>query len=327
MTTRWTKFCIVGFGGHARTKLVPAIQQIGGEVAGVVSRQAALEAGCRLFGSLDEALAELPREVLFVIASPPDAHYRQVREVLAAGHDVLVEKPAFLTGVDASEAGRLANQKNQILIEGFMHRWTRLYARFLADWQSFGDHATNLQVTFHVPSLPEGTFRTLDDVASSSLYDIGCYPVSLLDDLGFTLDQIGFFARETGAGHDRFTFGSHVTPCRVSCSVGTSDSYSNEVTVTLRDGETVTYRPFFYGRPGEREVESAVRGQATSALLDEGNAFEEMLNSSRPVLLDGQQQRVDGMVRVSACLERLASEWLSRAPGVALKPLNLANRS
>jgi predicted dehydrogenase len=77
------------------------------------ARDCAKETGARAFSTLDEALAWKPRAV--VVATPHRSHLDIARQAVAAGADVLVEKPlshtldgvaAFLDAVDA--AGRRA---------------------------------------------------------------------------------------------------------------------------------------------------------------------------------------------------------------------------
>ena len=94
---RWTKFCVVGVGGHARNRVMPAIAANGQALVGVVSRRPDADEGAPRFPTVTEAVAALPADTAFYIASPPTVHFEQAMAALEAGRDVIVEKPAFVT--------------------------------------------------------------------------------------------------------------------------------------------------------------------------------------------------------------------------------------
>src|SRR4051794_10368864 len=93
------RFCIVGLGNHALTKLIPAIIANGQQIAGFVTSRpnsADVPSG-PIFRRLDEALSALPSDTVFVIATPPAIHFDHAMLAINAGRDVFVEKPAFVT--------------------------------------------------------------------------------------------------------------------------------------------------------------------------------------------------------------------------------------
>lgn len=288
---------MVGLGGHARTKLLPAIAANGQVLAGVVTRQPreTCPSGVEHFSDIASAIAELPREVCFVIASPPGAHFAQAAPVLRAGRDVIIEKPAFVTPADAREAGRLTQEHGTVLVEAFMHRHTALYARFLSEWSAGADA---LDIEFVIPAMPAGTFREGAEITASSLYDIGCYPLSLLADLGLPLENVNI-AEVIAPGSLREQVGLvAASPIPITLRIGVAEAYANRVSVR-QGSEWTAYAPFFYGRPGDRTIECA----GATATLAEGNAFQTMLAVPRESWLDDQPQRLAG---ISSVTERLS---------------------
>ena len=71
-----------------------------------------------------------------------------------------------------------------------MHRHTGLYHRLLTSWREEGAAIVAIDAAFLIPEMPAGTFRQRADIACSSLYDIGCYAISLLADLGLPLQAL-----------------------------------------------------------------------------------------------------------------------------------------
>src|SRR5271169_3077217 len=115
---RFPRFCIVGVGGHARTKLIPAIEANGQSVAAVVSSQPANNfPDAAVFPRLEQAIGKLPGDTTFFIASPPALHFAQARLVLQGGYDLFLEKPAFVTRGQAEEIVSLCGAQSAVLVE------------------------------------------------------------------------------------------------------------------------------------------------------------------------------------------------------------------
>src|SRR4029077_20564366 len=92
---------LVGFGLAGRAFHAPVISAVPGlRLAAIVQRHGteATEAypHSRIVRSLDELLA-IPEVRLVVIATPNETHYPFARKCLAAGRDVLVDKPFTTT--------------------------------------------------------------------------------------------------------------------------------------------------------------------------------------------------------------------------------------
>jgi predicted dehydrogenase len=200
--------------------------------------------------------------------------------VLAAGRDVIVEKPAFVTEAQARAATDKAT--GRVLVEAFMHRHTGLYRRLLADWKAQRSAVRKIDVSFLIPAAPAATFRQNTTIESSALYDIGCYLLSLLADLGLPLNTIRIenVAFAGDPQREAITLSGTAEGVAVRVLIGIGASYTNEVSLTLHD-RTIAYAPFFYGRPGEKTVMLRRGTDTTQMSLTDGNAFEAMLGMPR----------------------------------------------
>lgn len=291
------RWCIAGIGGHARTKLLPALTANGQAIAGLVSRQPAADLPpAPLFRFIDAALASMPPDTCFLLASPPSAHFDQAIAAIHAGRDVMIEKPAFLTEGQAEAAMTAAVRSSSILVEAFMHRHSRLYTALIADF-SAGD-TRSLEIAFRIPSMPNNTFRQDCSVLWTCLYDIGCYAVSLLADLGLPLDDL---ALEVVDGRGCLRLTGLLNGIRVVANIGTGAGYSNEVALTSVSGARTTYAPFFYGRPGPRVITT----DSSSEIIEEGDVFATMLAVPAQIWRNSQTARWEVMLAITACLERL----------------------
>ncbi|RYD68145.1 MAG: Gfo/Idh/MocA family oxidoreductase [Sphingomonadales bacterium] len=307
---RWERFCVVGLGGHARTKLIPAIEANGQSLVGVVSSRAS-DGAAPVFPTVEQAAAALPEDTVFVIASPPGAHFAQVMAALERGHDVVVEKPALVTAAEASEASALANRNCAVLVEGFMNRYTRTHRHFLAEWRD--DPPCAVDCAFTIPGAPAATFRSDGAIASSNLYDIASYFLSALIDAGVSLDALSL-ERVDHAGHpdfERLHLHGTLGGIRVRGLIGIDAEYANIMRLTRADGSSIGYRPFFYGRPAERSIVRTVNGVESEALVADDNAFEAMFAVPRVDWLASQAERLGRMIELTRQLERLGTD-LSR---------------
>lgn len=308
-------FCLVGVGGHARTKLIPAIAANGQTLRAMVSHQSPETLPpAPVYPSVEAAVAALPGDTIFLIASPPHAHFGQAMAALGNGRDVLIEKPAFLTAEEVRSAMAEAARHDAVLVEGFMHRHTRLFRRLRDAWPVMRADVAAIRIAFIVPALPAGTFRQSPEIGASILYDIGCYALSLLTDLGLPLDglTINGIERPTAAA-ELLHLGGRAGGLETKISIGVGPAYENEVALRLHDGSTLLHAPFFYGRPGERTITKTMRdGTVEAVTIADDNGFEAMLAVSRDEWAASQPARMQDLIKVTACLERLGAELLAR---------------
>lgn len=305
---RWERFCVVGVGGHARNRLIPAIAANGQELAGIVSSKPAAELPTApAFRTIDEAVAALPADTAFVIASPPSAHAAQAALILAAGRDVIVEKPAFVTTAEALAAAAAATDC-AILVEAFMNRHTATHRRFLA--KCARDTPIAIECTFTIPEAPAGTFRSDPAIGASNLYDIAAYFLAALADAGLPLDRIELDGVDRAGQPDRerLHLTGHAGEVQISAVTGIDDAYANRLGVSHADGSTVAYNPFFYGRAAVRTIATTRDRVTTEETIDDGNAFEAMLAMPRRDWLADQDARLQKMVAITAALERLGGD-------------------
>jgi predicted dehydrogenase len=314
MSGRPAGFCLVGVGGHARTKLIPAIAANGQTLRGMVSRQSPdTLPPAPVYPSIEAAAAALPGDTVFLIASPPHAHFGQAIAALGGGRDVLVEKPAFLTADEARSAMSEVARHNAVLVEGFMHRHTRLFRRLREAWPAMRADVAAIRIAFVVPSLPGATFRQSQEIGASILYDIGCYALSLLTDLGLPLDGLAVAGLERpGTAAELLHLSGRAGGLETSISIGVGPAYENAVALELYDGTALLHAPFFYGRPGERTITTTrPDGTAEVETIADDNGFEAMLAVPREEWAASQPARMRDLIAVTACLERLGVELLS----------------
>ena len=305
-------YCVVGVGGHARNQLIPALLANDQQVVGLVSTQSPSLLPCGpVFENIDLALLALPTDTVFIIASPPALHLQQVRSVVEAGRDVIVEKPAFVLADDAREIATICQVQGTIVVEGLMHRHTALYRRFIEYWFIHRNRIDVMDAVFLIPELPTGTFRQESSIASSCLNDMGCYVISLLAELLLPLSDLRLVqVSHFGKGLEKLSIFGVLDGVKISIKIGVAATYQNVIELKTRDGEKARFFPFFYGRPGERWITVGSHTSIKKEVLVDVNAFQVMFLVPRSQWLADQAARSARMIAVATCLEALGHELL-----------------
>ena len=110
---------LVGFGLAGRSFHAPVIRAVPGlRLAAILQRSgteaAAAYPDARMVRSLDELLA-IPDIRLIVIATPNDTHAPFARQCLAAGRDVVVDKPFATSYEEAASLAQFAQKSGRLL--------------------------------------------------------------------------------------------------------------------------------------------------------------------------------------------------------------------
>src|SRR5947209_10441966 len=112
---------LVGFGLAGRAFHAPVIRAVPGLHLAAILQRGGSEAAekypdARIVRNLDDLLAV--KEIhLVVIATPNNTHYEIARRCLAAGHDLLVDKPFTTTLDDAEQLVSMAKNPDRLLTD------------------------------------------------------------------------------------------------------------------------------------------------------------------------------------------------------------------
>lgn len=118
---------LVGFGMSGRVFHGPLISSVEGlELSAVVERHtdqaAARYPGITTYRNLEDMLAE-PSIELVVVATPSGTHFEVARQAIAAGKNVVVDKPVSTTSAEIAELAALAKGRDVLLVPFHNRRW------------------------------------------------------------------------------------------------------------------------------------------------------------------------------------------------------------
>ncbi|MFT5519475.1 MAG: NDP-hexose-3-ketoreductase [Enterobacterales bacterium] len=189
MMTEPLNIAVWGLGKHALNRILPAIkgcQHL--SLYGVYTRDQSVLSRvgehyqCKAFSSEAELLNDSHLDVIY-LSTPIGLHYSQGKSVLTANKHLWCEKPLATHYRHACELIELAREKALSVFEGFMYLY---HPQFL----HLNDYIENnhaqldlIESRFTIPMLEKPGFRHNPDLGGSALYDIGCYPLSLVQAL------------------------------------------------------------------------------------------------------------------------------------------------
>src|SRR5258705_1027791 len=170
---------LIGFGLAGRAFHAPVIRAVPGLHLAAILQRSGNEAAeeypdVRIVRNLDDLLA-MKEVQLIVIASPNDTHYPLARQCLAAGRDVVVDKPFATTLEEASSLVEFAKSAGRLLT---VYQNRRFDGDFQAIRQLVAAGTLGRIVHFETsydryrPQLKPGAWRETQRPGSGILFDI-----------------------------------------------------------------------------------------------------------------------------------------------------------
>jgi predicted dehydrogenase len=118
---------VVGFGLGGRVFHAPLLASVEGvELAAIVERTTNHAAerylGITTYRSLDAMLADASLD-LIVVTTPNESHFEQAKQAIAAGKNVVVDKPMCVNSAEIAELMKLASARGVLLAPFHSRRW------------------------------------------------------------------------------------------------------------------------------------------------------------------------------------------------------------
>ncbi|MBO0722645.1 MAG: Gfo/Idh/MocA family oxidoreductase, partial [Blastocatellia bacterium] len=228
---------ILSTSNFARTKIIPAMRNCRyAEITAIASRDldkarklAAEQGIARAYGSYEELLADPEIEVIYN-PLPNHMHVHWSIKSLAAGKNVLCEKPIALSSAEALSLLAEAKKHPKLkVMEAFMYRhhpqWQ--HAKRLVEEGKIGELRT-IQSFFSYFNTNAANIRNIADAGGGGIMDIGCYNISLsrfifaaepqrvlgiIDfDPDFKTDRLASGILDFGRGAATFTCSTQLSP-------------------------------------------------------------------------------------------------------------------
>tara|TARA_B110000858_G_scaffold198473_1_gene265439 strand:- start:666 stop:1604 length:939 start_codon:yes stop_codon:yes gene_type:complete len=306
-------FCIVGFGKHAQSKIIPAIKKINGNIVGIVSSKKIIDNKYTIFSSLSKALLKVRSDTTFILSTPPDLHYSQALEIIKNKHNVFIEKPIAIKIAELKEIINLSYENKTFFVENFMHEYSEFYNKFINFWNIEKNNIKKIDIEFTLPKLPDNTFRHKNNNNYPvNIYDIGSYTIALINNLSndskYTIAKIW---NKGQIDNEKILLISKAHVAEVKITFGLSDTYKNFVTFTKSDEQQYKYEPFFFGREGYRYLQEINGMNINDSSVYDQDCFKILFEKSNKYWIDTQSVRNRAMLNNLSSLENLSKQYNS----------------
>lgn len=154
---------------------IPSIQQI--DIATRQAAQPEIRAGWGLGAVFDDyatALDQTHAQLVYVSLVNSE-HERWTRAALESGHDVVVDKPAFLGAELAESMVDLASQRGVCLAEATVFGYHPQVGAVREAFAAAGSAPTRIAATLSFPPMDPANFRYRSDLGGGALWDVGPY--------------------------------------------------------------------------------------------------------------------------------------------------------
>ncbi len=322
---------VLGWSDIVRRRVVPALLDVDAvrHVHVATTSDGALDltalgpkAGRSFTGptSVSRALETLADCLVYVSGRNTD-HAARVLAALGTGHDVVVDKPAFISSGERQQCLAAAAAQGRMLAEAVVWPMHAQVAELIARLQSLALSPTAIRATFAIPALPMSNFRTQAALGGGVVADMGVYAMSPARVLGAgALEALtGDITARSATGLD------HAFTCRaryadgltVDGSFSLDGDYVNRLELA-GDEWSAALQPAYSSRPDATlDVALTVRGRDLGFSVGPSDPFTRFLDDVINRLAAGDRDRLTERTAVSsedllALASTLGVDWEQR---------------
>ena len=237
------KICIVGYGLHVKNVIIPSLKLKNKNIKIVTKKEVK---NFETFSNIKEALKKLSKDFIFFNSTPPKLHYSISKLILTSGFNVIVEKPLCLNIDQFIKINNLAKKKNLFLFENMMYFYSKQFQVLKNILKK--KYIKQIYIKFSIPNFNKNSFRSENSLNSSILYDIGCYPFSLISYFGFNPKDLKVLCK-TKNGKITLIESSFVSKkIKFKIIISIYELYENYIKVIFKNNSYYHLNHFFYGK-------------------------------------------------------------------------------
>lgn len=277
------KICIIGHGHHVEKTIIPSLN-IKSENIKIVTKKKLKN--FETFPNIKEALKILTKDYIFFNSTPPKLHYSITKLILSSGFNVIVEKPLCLSANQLKNLKNIATNKKLIMFENMMYLYSKQFQFFKKLFNKKKKEIKKIDINFSIPSFNKKSFRKDNNLNSSILFDMGCYPFSLLAYFGLKNKsyEITYKLSKKKLSFINICFITKKIKFNVIISI--YRSYENYVKIHFKDNFVYHLNHFFYGKKIKKyNYIHDSKNNLKILKIEEKNLFSEIFNFSNRKLL------------------------------------------
>lgn len=275
------KICIVGYGSHAKNTIIPSLNLKNKNIKIVTKK---IIDDFETISNLRLALKKLPKDYIFFNSTPPKFHYLISKLILSSGFNIIVEKPLCLNINQLKKLNHIAKNKGLFIFENMMYLYSSQFDTFEKLLRK--QNIREIEINFSIPDFSKNSFRNENKLESSLLYDMGCYPFSLLSYFGFNSKTYKVFYKSKNKQINLIKVLFNSKNIKFNITIAIFKKYKNYVKVKFIDNSYYQLNYFFYGKKKTKiNYFYKLNKEVKIVKINEENIFKNILNYSRQKLL------------------------------------------
>ena len=238
------KICIIGYGSHVKKTIIPSLNLKKENIKFVTKKKIK---NYDTFFSIEEAVKKLSKDYIFFNSTPPESHFLTSKLILSSGFNIIIEKPICLNERQLIKLNDISKKKKLFMFENMMYFYSKQFILFKKVLRKKKD-IKSIDIKFSIPSFNRKSFRLKNSLQSSILYDMGCYPFSLISYFSFNYNNL-VISHKIKNKKLIFIKSSFVSKkIKFKITIAIYRKYENYVKVNFNNNTSLILNHFFYGK-------------------------------------------------------------------------------
>ena len=231
-----------------------------------------------IFPNIKTALKKINKDYIIFNATPPNLHFETSKLILNMGFNLIIEKPICLNAIQLSKLKMLSEKQRLFIFENMMYYYSEQFTIF-KKYILVKKKIDSIKINFCLPNFNKDSFRSNTNLNSSLLYDVGCYPFSLIAHLGFQMKDFNLRYRFQNKILNYLNVDFISKKIKFFVKVGFFNNYENFVEISYVDKTKVKFNYFFYGKKIKKKNEIISSNSKNSFfIVNDYNVFKKIFN-------------------------------------------------
>ena len=270
------KICIIGYGLHVEKTIIPSLA-LNKKNIKIITKKKIIDK-FETYPDLKTGLKMITKDYVVFNSTPPREHYLTSKLILSSGFNLIVEKPICLKVEQLNKLRKLAKHKKLFMFENMMYFYTKQFSTFkkIINGKKAID---SINLNFSIPNFNKNSFRSNENINSSLLYDVGCYPISLISYFNFKIKKFKIFYEFKKGLLNKLDIRFKSNKINFFITINFFKKYQNFVKINFDNKSSIQLNYFFYGKKVKKNNSFILcNKKIKNEIIFEGNIFKKIFN-------------------------------------------------
>jgi len=181
------KIILIGLGNHAKNKIIPSIKKHKYfKICGIISSNKNFSKKLDLISYRNLKKSYFNKDInSYYVSTPISIHYKNILNILYNPNNKLIicEKSITNNHENTLEIVKRSAENNVFLFESYMYKYHPYFQKLkdiLKLKNIYRNKSLNINCSYTIPKLKKSDHRNNNNLTGGRLYEIGCYPISII---------------------------------------------------------------------------------------------------------------------------------------------------